>query len=148
MKKKIFGIGLLVIAVVCLVFSILCFNMEFDSSGSYESYKSYGGDAYTGIQNAAAQTANNVKNLSYELAEIGNSVTSCIGYGFIVTTLFFVAVGLYFLLGEFSFFKAKAPKSKTIPQIRTCSQCGAELTEETMFCTKCGAAVDTEKVNE
>ncbi len=33
------------------------------SVGSYESAKAYGGDAYTGIQNAAAQTANNVQYL-------------------------------------------------------------------------------------
>ena len=31
------------------------------STGSWEASNSYGGDAYTGIQNAAAQTANNVK---------------------------------------------------------------------------------------
>ena len=38
--------------------------------GYYESSSSYGGDAYTGIQNAAAQTANNVKALS-EIAKMG-----------------------------------------------------------------------------
>ena len=32
--------------------------------GYYEASSAYGGDAYTGIQNAAAQTANNVKALS------------------------------------------------------------------------------------
>lgn len=33
------------------------------SVGYHESFLSYGGDAYTGIQNAAAQTANNVMYL-------------------------------------------------------------------------------------
>ncbi len=36
----------------------------FLSTGSTESFISYGGDAYTGIQNSAAQTANNVKALA------------------------------------------------------------------------------------
>ncbi|MBQ4111143.1 MAG: hypothetical protein IJC74_09715 [Clostridia bacterium] len=39
---------------------ILGFITKGYSSGSYEIASSYGGDAYTGIQNAAAQTANNV----------------------------------------------------------------------------------------
>lgn len=33
-------------------------------TGYMEFDKEYGGDAYTGIQNAAAQTASNVKNLA------------------------------------------------------------------------------------
>lgn len=34
------------------------------STGSVELNERYGGDAYTGIQNAAAQTANNVRQLT------------------------------------------------------------------------------------
>ena len=68
-KKKVFGIGLLVIAVVCLVFSILCFNMEFDNSGSYEIYKTYGADFYTDVQHAAAHAANAVEDLAYHTVD-------------------------------------------------------------------------------
>jgi len=39
-------------------------------TGYWESSQSYGGDAYTGIQNAAAQTANNVQDLA-EVAAFG-----------------------------------------------------------------------------
>ncbi len=42
------------------------------SVGSWENSLSYGGDAYTGIQNAAAQTANNVQYLA-ELVRSGMS---------------------------------------------------------------------------
>ena len=42
------------------------------STGSWESNSSYGGDAYTGIQNAAAQTANNVQDLA-EILKTGMS---------------------------------------------------------------------------
>lgn len=40
------------------------------SSGLYEPSNTYGGDAYTGIQNAAAQTANNLTNVA-EIAKDG-----------------------------------------------------------------------------
>jgi hypothetical protein len=43
---------------------ILGFVVSGMSTGSWESNTSYGGDAYTGIQNAAAQTANNVQDLA------------------------------------------------------------------------------------
>ena len=47
-----------VFAAVTLVLAIVLFN---SSVGRYELAETYGGDAYTGIQNAAAQTANNVQ---------------------------------------------------------------------------------------
>lgn len=52
---KVFGIilGVATIALAIAVFS--------QGVGYYENNISYGGDAYTGIQNAAAQSANNVK---------------------------------------------------------------------------------------
>ena len=53
--------------VFCIILSILAFVLAFivfdQRVGSFESSKSYGGDAYTGIQNAAAQTANNVQDV-------------------------------------------------------------------------------------
>lgn len=39
-------------------------------TGSYESYFEYGGDAYTGIQNASAQAANNISDLA-EIVSMG-----------------------------------------------------------------------------
>ena len=51
---------------------ILGFVVSGMSTGSWESNSSYGGDAYTGIQNAAAQTANNVQDLA-EILKTGMS---------------------------------------------------------------------------
>ncbi len=48
---------LVVFGVISLILAIVCFTRE---TGSYEYNEIYGGDAYTGIQNAAAQSANNV----------------------------------------------------------------------------------------
>lgn len=55
LKQILFGL----VGLVSTVLSIVCFALD---TGSWESSKSYGGDAYTGIQNAAAQTANNVQD--------------------------------------------------------------------------------------
>ena len=58
------------------------------SIGYWESAKSYGGDAYTGIQNAAAQTANNVQDLA-DIAMNG------FAYLLIVLGLFMICNFLY-----------------------------------------------------
>lgn len=66
------------IAIMCLIAGILCILLSFgvygSDTGSYESNKSYGGDAYTGIQNASAQAANNVQYLTEAVAFGGGSV--------------------------------------------------------------------------
>lgn len=51
---------------------ILGFVLRSDSTGMYELNGTYGGDAYTGIQNAAARTANNVIDVA-EIVQDGIS---------------------------------------------------------------------------
>ena len=51
---------------------ILGFVVSGKSTGGWEINNTYGGDAYTGIQNAAAQTANNVQRLA-EIIRTGMS---------------------------------------------------------------------------
>ena len=58
---KIAAILLLVAGLIALVFAVQTLTAD---TGSLESNTTYGGDAYTGIQNAAAQTARNVKKLT------------------------------------------------------------------------------------
>lgn len=55
-------------------------------TGSFESYESYGGDAYTGIQQAAAKTANNVQDLA-AITKFGFA-TLLIVWGFAVICYF------------------------------------------------------------
>lgn len=64
---------------------MLCFPK---GVGSYANNMQYGGDAYTGIQNAAAQTARNVK----ALATIAKD-----GFGFVLMEAERIAV-FYFAL--------------------------------------------------
>lgn len=57
-KSKIVGIALIVLGIVSIIW-----GLSLNYSGISSSAKSYGGDAYTGIQNAASTTANNVREL-------------------------------------------------------------------------------------
>ena len=61
-------------------------------TGGYETNSYYGGDAYTGIQNASAQAANNIQSLA---------VITKIGLG---------AILVFFGLGMFFYFKSKSSK--------------------------------------
>ena len=56
-----FPIGGIISGILSVIFGLRMFGKDV---GGYESSAVYGGDAYTGIQNAAAQTANNVNALS------------------------------------------------------------------------------------
>ena len=82
-------------ALICLLGLIIAVLGLTDSiggyySGRYTSYESYGGDAYTGIQNAAADTAVNVNYL-------GDSISYCIGQAYILGGILIALVGLYLL---------------------------------------------------
>ncbi len=93
--KKFTGLLSLIASIVSAVLSIVLFNME---TGSYESPLYYGGDAYTGIQQAAAQSANN----TIALAEICST-----GFGAICLIAAFAFFMLALLL-----FSSKNQKNK------------------------------------
>lgn len=61
MANTIRSIFLVIAGIVSIGLSIHCFNMN---EGEYCSDSMYGGDAYTGMQNASASAARNVKTLS------------------------------------------------------------------------------------
>lgn len=52
--------------------------------GGWEMSQSYGGDAYTGIQNAAAQTANNVQALADIVQFVGGTLLVVLGFTLIL----------------------------------------------------------------
>lgn len=70
--KKIEAICKIVIGALSIIFAIIILAAD---SGVFERQTSYGGDAYTGIQNAGAITANNVKCLAIICSQ---------GFGFIL----------------------------------------------------------------
>lgn len=69
MRKNIF---LFIDGIVSIVFSLFCFG---NSKGDYIARYTYGADAYTGIQNAAAETGMNVMTLTEYVSR---------GFGFVL----------------------------------------------------------------
>ena len=107
--KKIFNYTLIGIGVLSIIFAILCFvlNGEFGSC-YYVGRQVYGGDAYTGIQNAAAATANNIDALNESVETLANCIK--IGFGFVL-----LIVGLLVTLyGVQEVLKSKASKQEII----------------------------------
>ena len=62
--------------------------------GSKESFKAYGGDAYTGIQNGTAQTANNIYYL-------GEFLEDALSLFFVILGLLIILVSAYIFIGTF-----------------------------------------------
>ena len=84
MKSYIKIISFIATGVLSIILAICCFSKK---SLDWESRTTYGGDDYTGIQNAAAMTSKNVSKLA-------DSV--CFGFGSIllVTGLTLVGIGI------------------------------------------------------
>lgn len=79
------AVGGILSGILSFIFGIIMLSQ---GVGSYANNMQYGGDAYTGIQNAAAQTARNVK----ALATIAKD-----GFGFLLMAAGLIAV-FYFAL--------------------------------------------------
>lgn len=80
MEKTIRTITLIVIGVISIILSIKCFSFE---EMDYSLQSIYGGDAFTGIQNASAQTSKNVRELG-KITQFGfGSVLLVAGLGFL-----------------------------------------------------------------
>ena len=93
--NKLFSKILVAIGVVAVVFAFICFFAKVDYDyGSYTSMHTYGGDAYTGIQNAAANTGNNIRYLNQNLEDMTKSLQVCFGFVLLVTGLIVLWIGL------------------------------------------------------
>lgn len=84
MANKMRSILFIVIGIIAIVLAVYFYQM---GSLEYCSDTSYGGDAYTGIQNAAAATARNVRRIA-EIVKEGFAAT------FFLSGLGFIGVGL------------------------------------------------------
>lgn len=152
---KIFGI---VLGILSLVLAFVLFDQ---SVGYTEGSYSYGGDAYTGIQNAAAQTANN-------LVYTGELIKLAAGF-------FLIVQGLAMLLGALCIRPGKAAAAQPVmpvapvqpmapmqpmvpvqpvepaqtfpaqpapvaqqPDFWVCPTCGKKSPQEFFFCETCG----------
>lgn len=71
----------ILVGIVSIGLSISCFNAD---TGQYVSENYYGGDAYTGIQHAAAETGQNVRDLTKLTAKGFGSILLVSGLALIV----------------------------------------------------------------
>ncbi len=144
-NKKFSGILFLGVAIISIIFAMICFDMY---DGNYESDIKYGGDAYTGIQNAAAQTANNVMYTNRCIKTIG-------GFAFIIIGLVLGTIGVDCLLANKLVNKESEQKSTEetydsvtqdivdgvedyddLPQV-VCPNCGIHHDYDYPKCPKC-----------
>lgn len=82
--KKCKNVSLAIVGVISIVLGIVCFSLGI---GSKENNNAYGGDAYTGIQNAAAQTANNIMNVA-TICKVGFGSILLIAGGALISVSF------------------------------------------------------------
>ena len=99
--NKFFNCALVGVGIISIIFAVLCFvlNADFDY-GYWVSAQSYGGDAYTGIQNAAAATANRVDGLSENVAILAKSIRMGLGFILLLAGLLIVLYGIKKIMEE------------------------------------------------
>ena len=101
MNKKILAIILIVAALAAIILGVVTMTKaEKLYTGRWTSHETYGGDAYTGIQNAAADTAGNVQSGNVILNDINKNVCFGLGSILIVIGLTLAAFAVAFLLGK------------------------------------------------
>jgi hypothetical protein len=102
LNEKILSLGLIAVSILSIIFAILCWS---NSVGFYEGAhvekKFYGGDAYTGIQQAAAVTANNITVLSENLAIHAELMFDCMGYFLFVVGATLMVLGVVKAIDSF-----------------------------------------------
>lgn len=145
--KKIFSVLLLLTGVLSIILSFYTFNA---SMGGYESNITYGGDAYTGIQNAAAQTANNIRNLTGVLADGLGSILLIGGLSLIFSSLIMLFGGANRPPKKETVINyPSTAKSTTIKYDETkmwrCEKCGGRTPNSQMTCKCCGAVKPSQK---
>lgn len=101
MKKKInfvdyiVPMGVMLVGIASIVFAILCFTYRaYGNYLGYTSYQYYGGDAYTGIQHAAADTANNVSQLMNGMENLVEDLQMTGGFFLIIVGALLLVFGL------------------------------------------------------
>ena len=110
-KNLITGVMFIIAGLIAIAFAIVVISQTTNFSvGSYTWYESYGGDAYTGIQNAAADTANNVSYLNDNLEDFAQMFkVSTFGFMLVVACVCF-GVGAKCLANKPAVEDVTAPK--------------------------------------
>ena len=116
MKRKInvwnmvFAGCIFVVGVLCIIFGAIDGN--FYGYSKYVSYEFYGGDAYTGIQNAAADTANNIGRLTDLVESVGEEFFNFFGTMLILAGVLVIIVSIKMAVTEIT--KAKEIQCESV----------------------------------
>lgn len=102
MKKAASILGM-ISSVISFLLGIYCYDGFY--GGDCVDFKTYGGDAYTDIQNATASAANNISVLSYTIQDM---------FSFLLIIIGLLAFS-YFLLQLANSSKPKKPQKKNEP---------------------------------
>ena len=91
MRNRYYPIGGILCGILSIIFAIVILsgnntNLVGMSTGTRTSYDWYGGDAYTGIQQAAADTARNVSDLA-KIVQVGFQEQNGTGIGYLLLIL-------------------------------------------------------------
>jgi hypothetical protein len=81
-KKMLFCKIIIGVVVIALGMNFAAAEDRSSITGVYTAKEAYGGDAYTGIQNAAATAGNNVNALGENINEIYNDFMIRVGMSF------------------------------------------------------------------
>ena len=94
MRKKVLGIVLIIIGIVSLVFSGNCNAIGLKHWDEINPSKEwYGGDAYTGIQHAAVDTARAVGDATENVRHLDLTIQQVSTYVFVIIGLVVMVIG-------------------------------------------------------
>lgn len=94
--SKLRSILFIIIGIVSIIFAVQVRNIASrqPDTGIYVARSVYGGDAYTGMQNASASTANNVRVHSTIINDQTKVIAAGFSYLFWLSALGFITLGV------------------------------------------------------
>ena len=143
-RWKLLKVLALILGIVSLA---LCAVVFTGSVGYREAFLQYGGDAYTGMQNAAAQTANNVMYLGQTIRMALAFFRAVQGLGMIFFALCIrtkqpapAPVPAPVVMPQQSVYTAayQASVAPQQPENWICPHCGTSNAADYLFCQGCG----------
>ncbi len=96
--KMIFYVALAALGFLVFIFSIITFFLRENFYGIYTADQTYGGDAYTGMQNAMADASNNVSSVGYLLSSMSGCFATIAGLTLLSASWIIMLVAVYKLV--------------------------------------------------
>ena len=111
--KLIASIAIIILGIIVMMMGT--FNNAAYYYGVYTSYEYYGGDAYTGIQQAVADTSKNVDRLGDLICSVTNNT-------YLYAGLIIIALGIYMIGNTFANFELEKKETPKVEPVVNPSQ--------------------------